>query len=197
MSPDQDINNSPACTALMGRLHHRYIGRCGECRSTEIVLSKIFAHALLTAHLSRLQTSVGEREDYCGLIKVKVVDISAGLSPLCPGYIWCPIMSPVSGLLRPDQSANGPLCNADSELISHFYLNCNFSPRVPAHVAWCILMYQNQFKVSAFAVFVMSVLNIWRYWSTLGNCHGVNWKQTSYFWTILCCNFAFCQILHD
>ena len=94
------------------------------------------------------QTSVGERER--GLLWF---DQSESCGYLCSGlamrlYLG-PNHVPAWAELQP---SNGPLCTAWPWLISHFYLNCNVS--LPAHVAWCIPMYQNQFKVSAEAVFV-------------------------------------------
>ena len=197
MSPDQDINNSQASTAQWASLHHRRITAPWSSDSwSKMALANIHPCFSSSSFGHSRQTSVErERGDYCGLIKVKVVDISAQVWPW--GYIWDPIMSRSeawahnSGL----QSANGPLCwpsAADQSFLSK--LQC-LPPRS------CCMMYPNVSKsiqsVGCGCICDMW-LNIWRYWSTLCNCHGVNWKQTSLCWTIFCCSFAaFRQMLHD
>ena len=149
MSPDQDINNSQASTAQWASLHHRRITAPWSSDSwSKMALANIYPCFSSSSFGHSRQTSV-ERERE-GIIvvwskwKLWISLLRSGHEAIfgtqsCPGL----------GELQP---SNGPLCTAWPRLISHFYLNCNVS--LPAHVAWCIPMYQNQFKVSAVAVFV-------------------------------------------
>ena len=194
MSPDQDINNSQASTAQWASLHHRRITAPWSSDSwSKMVLANIYPCFSSSSFGHSRQTSVGERER--GLLWF---DQSESCGYLCSGlamrlYLG-PNHVPAWAELQP---SNGPLCTAclaraDQSFLSK--LQC-LPPRS------CCMMYPNVSKS------IQSVgwgcicdmwLNIWRYWSTLCNCHGVNWKQTSLCWTIFCCSFAaFRQMLHD